>query len=189
MAQEGIAWLVAAFAAIVIVIRYSEPVYAVLPGIVFVLLYLLFRDPLRSGPPIALGVLSPVDGTVIEVGRVEKGESGEAVLSVEIEIDSLGTYTARAPVEGSIKEMDKKALWLRTDEGQDVFVRFSDYRFGLPPKSFARFGERLGQGQRCAYLRLTRLVEVQFPLDGKILVEKGQKVVAGVDVIGSVQRP
>ena len=188
MAQEGVFWLAAVFAVVIIVIRYSEPVLAVVPGIAFVLLYLLFRDPLRTAPPVALGVISPVDGKVTEVGRIEKGEAGVAVLSVEIEIDHFGTYTARAPVEGAIKEMDKKALWLHTDEGQDVFVRFSDYRFGLPPKSFARFGERLGQGQRCAYLRLTRLVEVQFPVDGKILVEKGQKVLAGVDVIGTVLR-
>jgi phosphatidylserine decarboxylase len=188
VAHEGVAWLIAVFAAAIMIAVYLGPAYSVLPGIAFVLLFLLFRDPLRTVPSVALGVVSPVDGTVTEVGRIEEGEAGVAVLRVQIEIDSFGTYTARAPVEGNIREMHKKALWLQTDEGQDVVIKFSDYRFGLPPKSFARFGERLGQGQRCAYLRLTRFVEVQFPVDGKILVETGQKVVAGVDVIGSVLR-
>jgi phosphatidylserine decarboxylase len=188
VAHEGVAWLAAVFTAAILVGVYLGLAYAVLPGIAFVLLFLLFRDPLRSVPSVALGVISPVDGTVTEVGRIEKGEAGVAVLRVQIEIDSFGTYTARAPVEGNIREMHKKALWLQTDEGQDVVIKFSDYRFGLPPKSFARYGERLGQGQRCAYLRFTRFVEVQFPVDGKILVEPGQKVVAGVDLIGSVLR-
>jgi hypothetical protein len=35
-------------------------------------------------------------------------------------------------------------------------------------------------------LRLTRFAEVQIPIDGKALVEPGQSVVAGVDVIGNV---
>jgi len=176
-------------AAVIVLIRYSNPAFALLPGIAFVLLFLLFRDPLRKVPSVALGVFSPVDGTVTALGPIEAGETGAEALRIEIEVDSFGTYTARAPVEGTIKEMGKKALWLQTDEGQDVVLKFSEYRFGLAPKSFARYGERLGQGQRCAYLRLTRFAEVQIPVDGKILVEIGQKVMAGTDVIGNVHKP
>jgi hypothetical protein len=90
-------------------------------------------------------------------------------------------------VEGSIKDLGKNALWLQTDEGENVVLKFSGYRLGLAPRSFAKFGERLGQGQRFAYLRLTRYAEVQLPADGKILVEVGQIVVAGTDVIGNVR--
>ena len=165
------------------------PWLALIPGTLFVFLFLVFRDPLRYVPSVALGVCSPVDGKVQEVGRVEKGAMGVPVLRIVIRVDSLGTYTARAPVEGYIKDLGKKALWIQTDEGQDVVLSFSGYRFGLAPKSFARFGERLGQGQRCAYLRLTRLAELQIPADGKILVEPGQTVVAGADVIGNVPSP
>jgi phosphatidylserine decarboxylase len=189
VAQEGVLWLILVFAACVILIRYFEPLFAAIPAVLFVVLFMVFRDPLRSVPSVALGVFSPVDGTVLEVGRVEAGEIGPAALRILIRIDSFGTYTARAPVEGTIKDLGKKALWIQTDEGQDVVLRFSGYRFGLAPKSFARFGERLGQGQRCAYLRLTRLAEVQFPADGRILVEVGQIVVAGTDVIGNVHKP
>jgi phosphatidylserine decarboxylase len=182
-------WLALALAAVIVLIRYSNPAFALLPGIAFVLLFLLFRDPLRKVPSVALGVFSPVDGTVTALGPIETSETGAEALRIEIEVDSFGTYTARAPVEGTIKEMGKKALWLQTDEGQDVVLKFSEYRFGLVPKSFARYGERLGQGQRCAYLRLTRFAEVQIPVDGKILVEIGQKVMAGTDVIANVHKP
>lgn len=182
-------WLLAAIVAVIVLIRYFEPAFAVIPAVLLVVFYMVFRDPLRSVPSVALGVFSPVDGRVLEVGRVEAGDTGQAALRILIEIDSFGTYTARAPVEGTIKNLGKNALWIQTDEGQDVVLRFSDHRFGLAPKSFARYGERLGQGQRCAYLRLTRLAEVQFPADGQILVEAGQSVVAGTDVIGNVHKP
>jgi len=189
VAQEGVPLLALAFAVAFLLIRYYEPWFAVIPGILFVLLYMVFRDPLRSVPSVALGVFSPVDGEVIEVERLEAGETGAPALRIVIRIDSLGTYTARAPVEGSIKDLGKKALWLRTDEGEDVVLKFSGFRFGLAPRSFAEYGGRLGQGQRFAYLRLTRFAEVQFPDDGKVLVETGQTVVAGTDVIGSVRGP
>jgi phosphatidylserine decarboxylase len=187
VAQEGLPLLAFAFVAAILLIRYFEPWYAVLPGILFVLLYMVFRDPLRSVPSVALGVFSPVDGTVIDVSRTESGAMGAPALRIVISIDSLGTYTARAPVEGSIKDLGRKALWLQTDEGEDVVLEFSGFRLGLAPRSFAKFGERLGQGQRFAYLRLTRTAEVQFPVDGKVLVEPGQTVVAGTDVIGNVR--
>jgi len=188
VAQEGLPWIIAAFAAAIIVIGYSNPILAVIPGLLIVLFFMIFRDPLRTVPSVALGVFSPVDGEVLEVGRIDRGYSGASALRILIKVDSLGTYTARAPVEGTIRDLGKKALMIQTDEGHNVVLRFSGYRFGLPPKSLARFGERLGQGQRCAFLRLTRLAEVQFPDGGKILVEAGQTVVAGTDVIGNLSK-
>jgi phosphatidylserine decarboxylase len=189
VAQEGLPWIIAAVAAVLILIRYFDPLLAVIPGLLIVLFFMVFRDPLRELPSVALGVFSPVDGKVLEVGRVDRGDCGAPALRILIKVDSLGTYTARAPVEGTIRDLGKKGLMIQTDEGHDVVLKFSGYRFGLPPKSFARIGERLGQGQRCAFLRLTRLAEVQFPEGGKILVEAGQTVVAGEDVIGSLSKP
>ena len=173
----------------ILLIRYSDPWFALVPAGLIVLLYLIFRDPHRSVPSIALGVFSPVDGEVISVDQIERGETGEAALQVVISVDSLGTYTARSPVEGTIRELGGKALWLETDEGDNVVLKFSGYRLGLAPRSFAKFGERLGQGQRCAYLRLTRTAEVQIPVNGRVSVEPGQTLIAGTDVIGNLPSP
>lgn len=189
VAQEGLPFLAVALAMVVLLIRYYEPWIAVVPAAAFFLLFFLFRDPHRVVPSVALGVVSPVDGEVVETGRIDKGDIGVEVLRVIIRIDSLGSYTARCPAEGKIMDLGKNALWVQTDEGDDVVLKFHGYRFGLPPKSFARMGERLGQGQRCAYLRLARLAEVQWPVTGNIQVECGQKVTAGADVIGSVPNP
>lgn len=186
VAQEGLPFLAIALSTVVGAMHYLGPGYSLLPALVFVFLLLLFRDPPRLVQSVALGVVSPVDGQVVSVDKVDSGELETAVHRIVIRIDSLGTYTVRSPVEGKIKDPGSNALWLQTDEGDDVILRFSGYRLGLAPRSFARIGERLGQGQRCAYLRLARLAEVQLPIAGKVLVTEGQTVVAGSDVIATV---
>ena len=80
-------------------------------------------------------------------------------------------------------------LWVRTDEQDDVILQFTGHRFGLAPRAFLRFGERVGQGQRCAYLRLTRMAEVQLPLAARIQVAQGQRVSAGSDVLAKLPPP
>ncbi|NCF74258.1 MAG: hypothetical protein GWP67_12230 [Gammaproteobacteria bacterium] len=189
IAQEGVPWMLISIAAALLLFGYADAWYALAPAVLTIFLYLIFRDPDRSVSSVALGVFSPVDGEVVLVEQIEQGETGEAAIRIVINVDSFGTYTARSPVEGSIKDLGKNALWLQTDEGEDVILQFSGHRFGLAPRAFAKFGERLGQGQRCAYLRLVRTAEVQLPADGKALVEVGQTVVAGTDVIGNIPSP
>ena len=183
-----------------LVYRYGDAVYALLPAALLVLLYLIFRDPRRVIPAVPLGVVSPVDGRVTNVDLVDRGVLQGEAHRIFITIDALGTYTARCPVEGNIKDLNTlaadtvvdyrtNALWVQTDEGDDVVLQFQNYRFGLAPASFVRYGERLGQGQRCAYLRLTRIAEVHLPIESKILVEPGQRVTAGVDLIAKLPPP
>ena len=186
VAQEGLPFIAIAIFALIWLIRDHEYWYAVVPALALVFLYLLFRDPLRVVPSVALGVVCPVDGEVVRIDKVHNTEPHSVAIRIVIRVNSLGTYTARSPVEGKIMDLGSNALWVQTDEGDDVVLQFSGHRFGLAPRSFARFGERLGQGQRCAYLRLTRLAEVRLSVDAKVFVEQGQAVVAGVDVIAAV---
>ncbi len=168
------------------------------PAAVFAALYLVFRDANRLVPPSALGVVSPVDGEVVAVDVAEGGVLQGRAQRIVIRIDGLGTYTARSPVEGRVRDLQtteraadypRNALWLRTDEGDDVVLKFSGYRFGLPPRSLARYGERLGQGARCAYLRLTRFAELHLPDTSRVLVEPGQVLRAGSDLIARLPPP
>lgn len=195
VAREGIPYLALTLALAALLYRYCSAGYAVIALCIFGLLLLLFRDPRRSSPAVALGVVSPVDGEVVKVETTSQcAVQGEAY-RVEIRINSLGTYTARSPVEGRIMDLGSRieelgadcptnALWLQTDEGDNVVLQFRDYRFGLAPQGFLRFGERVGQGHRFANLRLAGLVELYLPISTRIEVAEGQKVVAGMDLIG-----
>lgn len=197
VAREGIPFLLASLILIWAAWRYLPDAWMALPIALTVVLFLVFRDPVRSIPPSALGVVSPVDGKVVEVETVEGGTLLGKAHRIVIEVDALGTYTARSPVEGTVRNLSSaaggrpvdyatNALWIRTDEGDDVVMGFRGHRFGLPPRALIRYGERLGQGQRCAYLRLVRFVELHVPFEGKVRAEAGQAVVAGSDLVGSV---
>jgi phosphatidylserine decarboxylase len=197
VAREGLPWLILVVAIFGFMLEYAAPVYLIIPVVVFIWLFAIFRDPRRSIPAIPLGLVSPVDGTVIEVGLTDNSVLGGEAHRIVIEIDSLGTYTARCPVEGKIMDFRgdgelesvrklSGGLWIQTDEGDDVVLQFKLHRFGLAPLAFLRFGERIGQGQRCAYLRLTKVAELQFPIHGRMLVEPGQRVLAGCDVLGKL---
>lgn len=197
VAQEGIPFLILALVLVWLAWRYLPPAWMALPVAAFVVLFLVFRDPVRAIPSSALGIVSPVDGTVTEVGTLAEGTLQGEARRIVIRIDPMGTYTARSPVEGLVKSLAKRAageavdyptnaLWIQTDEGDDVVMSFHGFPFRVPPRALVRYGERLGQGQRCAYLRLARYVELHLPGDSKIVAEEGRTVVAGTDLLGTV---
>ena len=194
IATEGIPFILLNLLACVLVWRYLHLVWLIVPGISLVLVFLVFRDPHRSIPAAPLGIVSPVDGTVELVEQIDSGALQGSAHRILIRINALGTYTARCPTEGMIMDLNSiagdkvvdyrtNALWVRTDEGDDVVLQFRGYRYGLAPKPFIRFGERIGQGARCAYLRLTRVAELHLPISSKVLVEEGQDVAAGADIV------
>jgi phosphatidylserine decarboxylase len=200
VAREGLPFLALTAALIVFLLRYADAFLVLIPVVVLVLLFLLFRDPLRDVPPVALGIVSAVDGEVIEVETTDRCVVQGEAYRVRIRIDALGTYTARSPIEGRVMDLHSRvegvgpecpanALWVESDEGSSVVLQFHEYRFGIPPKSFVKLGERVGQGSRCAYIRLARFAEIYLPVDGKVYVEPGQTVVAGDDLIGAVPHP
>ncbi|ANO51671.1 phosphatidylserine decarboxylase [Woeseia oceani] len=194
VAREGLPYLLASLALLAVAWNLGGWHYALPIALFSVWLYCIFRDPRRPVPPAPLGVVSPVDGKVLEIGTVDCGTEHGDVQRILIKVDSFGPYTARCPAEGTVMdlscelpdgqpEISGSGLWMRTDEGADVLLQFHGHRFGLAPRAFARYGERIGQGQRCAYLRLTRFAEVRVPRDSRVLVEAGQRVRAGADLI------
>jgi len=200
IAQEGVPFVLVSILLCWLAWRYLGIVW--LGGAIglLVIVSLIFRDPRRQIPAVPLGVVSPVDGQVVAVDLVDKGVLQGEEQRIVIRINSLGTYTARCPIEGKILDLKSvssergsdyrtNALWVQTDEGDNIVLQFRGYRFGFAPKSFVRFGERLGQGSRCAYLRLARFAEVHVSIDAKILVEPGQKVVAGCDLLSKLPHP
>lgn len=200
VAQEGIPFLLLNVLGCWLAWRYLDIYWFTAACVLFVWLFLIFRDPRRVIPASPLGVVSPVDGIVEKIEFLEQGTVQGRAHRLLIRIDALGTYTARSPVEGNVMDLNSisgdkvvdyrtNALWVQTDEEDDVVLQFRGYRFGLPPASLMRYGERLGQGARCAYLRLTRFAELHLPAESRVLVEEGQRVVAGVDLVARLTHP
>lgn len=169
--------------------------YLVLPSLVLLLLLvLLFRDPPRDVPSKPLAVVSPVDGKVLSVEPTDKGALQREAMRIVIAVTPVGAYSARSPTEGKVLNlMDNLAdgsrlsgvggLWVRTDERDDVVVLMRGPTGWASPRSFVGYGERLGQGQRFAFNRLARRVEVYVPVNSRMQVKAGDRVVAGEDIL------
>ena len=194
VAGEGVPVLVALAALVAAAWYFGAWGYALLAAALLALGFLAFRDPKREIATAPLGVVSPVDGRVVEAGDTHAGVLGGQVHRIVIRVNPFGTYTARCPVEGKVMDLhceragdaaasDAGGLWLLTDEGEDVLLRFRGHRFGLVPEAIVRYGARVGQGQRCAYLRWTRFADVELPAAGRVAVSEGQQVEAGSDVL------
>lgn len=162
--------------------------------------YLVFRDPRRGVATAPLGVVSPVDGRVLEAEATEEGVLNVKVQRIVIRVSPFGTYTARAPAEGKVMDLHCDldsgerprvggGLWVKTDEGDDVVLRFRGHRFGLVPAAIVGYGSRVGQGQRCAYLRWTRFADLELPETARVMVSAGQHVTAGTDVLAELSAP
>ena len=197
IATEGIPFVIVVLVLLGISLKFDSVLAALALALLFALLVLIFRDPLRSVPAVPLGVVSPVDGVIADVGLTDKSVLNGEAHRVIIRVNSFGTYTARSPIEGKIMEIGDVAqprrrgrrttgLWVQSDEGDDVVLHFHSNRFGFAPRAFSRFGERVGQGQRCAYLRLTKFAEVQLPISARVLVSPGERVVAGQSMLAKL---
>ncbi len=194
IAREGWPWLLGVIVLAIALWRLQVPLGAGIAAATAVLLFLLFRDPARSIPALPLGVLAPVDGRILEVAEVQDEVLRGAWLRLRIRTSRRGAYTVRAPIEGTILEvgeralpgLDAQGLWLRSEEDDDVVLLFPTRLPGLTPKAFVRYGERVGQGQRFAYLRLAPIAELYLPPGTRLQVRVGERVLAGSAVIGEL---
>jgi len=164
---------------------FLNPEWVVLFAVLAFAFMIKFRDPERDFDSEPLGVVSPVDG-IVEL--VEKGER----VRIRIRLPIFGCYSARAPVEGKVSDHPKLAngsprgLHLLTDEGDEVTLVLNTAPSFARPRAMLGYGARVGQGQRCAWLRLARIAEIYLPAGSRVLVEPGRRVLAGSELIATL---
>lgn len=165
----------------------------------------LFRDPHRRVLAHPLGVISPVDAVVNAVGVAHDPCLDREALRIRLCMDLTSVYSVRAPIEGRIAqrwqeklignrcadgddndEYDDYGIWIQSDEKDDVILLMPG---GLPfrhPRFYAHAGERVGQGQRCGFIRFGSRVDLLVPRSARLGVEVGQRVRAGESVLASL---
>lgn len=195
VAREGWLFIAATLLGLVLAVRYESLPLLLLMLIALGLLIGLFRDPQRDVPPKPLAVVAPVDGRVLSVLPTDRGMLDREAVRIVMSVNNMGAYTARSPAEGkALNLLDNLTegsrllgiggLWLRTDERDDIVMLLRGLRWLGKPEAFIRYGERVGQGQRCAYLRLARRAEVFLPMTARVEVKEGDRVCAGETVLG-----
>lgn len=185
LAVEG--WIIVLVLALLAALLFGSawPGSALVPLLLLGLALLRYRDPERAVPSDPLGVLSPVDGTVVDI------DNGPEGLRIVIRIAAFGAYVLRAPTEGNVVDPGSLSaghgLAIRTDEGEEVLVRLLGPGW-LPPAATVDYDQRLGQGQRCGLRRGARAAEIWLPAGSHSAVQRGDTTFAGESVLGHFHR-
>jgi phosphatidylserine decarboxylase len=178
--------------ATVIVIPFQQYVSAAL-GILTVFLICVFRDPERM---IGKGVVSPADGTVRAVDR-EKG-------LVSIYLALRNVHVTRAPLECVVQNAlhkvgthrpafsestpsnERLEMSLMTKIGAVSIVEMTG-AFSRRIVPYVKEGQELGKGSKLSLIRFGSRVDLYLPPSSvSIVVDKGQKLRAGVTCVAEV---
>lgn len=174
--------------------------------VLFVFTLFFFRDPARSHSAAANQVISPADGVVVHVGRAEHQDmpGGEAML-VSIFMSLFNVHVNRAPIDGEViisRHVDgqyamanlEKASHL--NERQEVLLKEPGGKLVMVVQVAGMVARRIecelspGQtvqkGQRYGMIRFGSRLDVYLPMDSRPTVARGEKVKAGVTVIGEL---
>ncbi len=157
----------------------------------------LFRDPPREVPSLPLAVVCPADGRVLQAGEAHDPYLDRPARHVELALSPVGSYVVRSPIEGNITErwyrdqdladaVDAYAVSIRTDEDDEVVVEMRRQHAWQGLSCHAWVGERVGQGQRCGFLRFGARLCVYLPAGCHLEVEPGQRVKSGRDVLATL---
>ena len=205
IAREGWMWIM--FATIAAAVGYFFISWLSMPlWLIVLLLLFIFRDPACVVPSAPLGVVSPVAGEVLRVETVVDEYCGRSAICISIGMSLTNVYSMRSPIEGKIMQqwlaVPRKirfqnaeaeeshvktfAQWIQSDEGDDVVMVIEQGLLTSRPQCYAHSGERIGQGQRCGYIRFGARVHVLVPETTRINVAVGDLVYAGSDIIGTL---
>lgn len=194
IAREGMAPLLAAIIAGVLVLHFNGLMLS-LPFWVFALLILLlFRDPERDTPSQPLAVLSPADGKVTSISTVQDPYLLRQSVRVMIHMSLYGVFTTRSPIEGKVLEPpnypvdnnEPHGVWLQSAEGDDIVMVMSRGPLKNAPRCYIRIGDRIGQGKRCGFVHLGGRVDLYLPENSRLVVAEGDTVQGGTDIIAKL---
>ena len=180
-------------------------------GLVFVFLAFaflgFFRDPERVPPGGEGLILSPADGRVLGIKRVEKERLFEGTETrVSIFMSPLNVHVNRAPVQGMVEEVryqkgsffaayreeasennEKNALRIVDGKGRKFAVVQIAGALARRIVCYVEKGDSLELGQRFGLIMFGSRVDLFLPPGSRVDVVQGQRVRAGETVIGRLQ--
>src|SRR6476469_10009828 len=182
---------------------------AALLTLLFLFLVNFFRDPHRAGSERHVDVLSPADGTVVQIKDVADGEVWPGLTKqVSIFMSVFDVHVNRAPISGKIvhyrytpgKKIAAFAEKSSTENEQNLIV-IEDGRGGkLAFKQIAgllarrivfdkKEGDEVVRGERVGMIKFGSRVDIFFPAGADIKVKMREKVKVGLTVIAEIGEP
>jgi phosphatidylserine decarboxylase len=165
-----------------------------------------FRDPERKSPQGEKLLLAPADGKILLIEEVDRTPfSTEQAIKISIFMSVFNCHVNRVPHDGRIEnivyrpgkfipadrgsasaENEQNALLLVTETGQSIgFVQVA----GLIARRivcWVRIGDRVKKGDRFGLIQFGSRVDLYLPPLTRLQVRRGDKVKAGLTIIGEL---
>ena len=178
-----------------------------LAGVAFLLTLNFFRDPDRTTPPGNNIIVSPADGTVVEVKEVAEDIylKGTAV-QISIFMSPLDVHVNRIPVSGKVGYFDYvKGKYFAAFEdkasldNEQTHIGIDNGSYKVFFKQIAGFiarrivcnlkvGDNVVEGKRFGMIKFGSRVDVFVPKNSDIKVSIGGKTMAGESVLAVVRK-
>ena len=179
---------------------------AIILGLLALFLINFFRDPRRAGSEHRVDVLSPADGTVVQIKDVAEGEVWEGLTKqISIFMSVFDVHVNRAPITGRIvhyrynlgKKIAAFAEKSSSENEQNLIVIEDSHGARVAFKQIAgllarrivfdkKEGDEVVRGERIGMIKFGSRVDVFFPPDAVIKVEMRAKVKVALTVIAEV---
>ena len=204
IAREGIVYILVPGAVTVLLLILGLWPIAIPFAIVTAFMAYFFRDPKREPPKDPHLVVSPADGRVTRVKRIEEGNQQSAML-VSIFLSPLDVHINRAPIAGEITNVayTRGKFLMATDENASLVneqnaLTIRGEKITVVCKQIAgilarriicwkQAGERVSLGERFGLIKFSSRTDLLLPPQVEVLVQQGARVRGGVTVIGRIR--
>lgn len=180
---------------------------AIILGALAAFLLNFFRDPLRRGSTREVDVLSPADGTVVQIKDLEEGAVVWPGLTKQISIfmSVFDVHVNRAPISGRIVHYrynpgKKIAAFAEKSsiENEQNLVVIDDGRAAVAFKQIAgllarrivfdlKEGDTVARGERVGMIKFGSRVDLFLPPHAEIRVALREKVKVGLTVLAHLE--
>lgn len=165
-----------------------------------------FRDPHRNIPQAAGLVVSPADGKVTEIAKIQTPDGERLRLSIFLSV--FNVHVNRSPVAGTVLGVTyQRGLYLnamnpdsadKNEQNTVVIGTAEGYQIsfkqiaGLLARRIVfnkREGHRVERGERVGLIKFGSRTDLLLPGDFEVLVQKGQRVKGGATVLARQPEP
>jgi phosphatidylserine decarboxylase len=190
-------------AAVLVFLVTGNWVWAIAPVLLACFFFWFFRDPKRPVPVEAGLVVSPADGKITEVARIQTPGGERIRLSIFLSV--FDVHVNRSPIAGRVREVryqkgqylnalnpdsaEKNEQNIVTVQGEEFDVSFKQIAGLLARRIVFRFrvGDFVERGERVGLIKFGSRVDVVLPGHAHIRVVLGQRVKGGASVLADIQ--
>jgi phosphatidylserine decarboxylase len=190
-------------AAVLVFLVTGNWIWAIVPVLLACFFLWFFRDPQRPVPVEAGLVVSPADGKITEVARIQTPDGERIRLSIFLSV--FDVHVNRSPIAGTVRQVRyQKGEYLNalnpasaarnehnlvTVQGDEFDVTFKQIAGVLARRIVFRFrvGDFVERGQRVGLIKFGSRVDVLLPGHAHVRVVLGDRVKGGASILADIQ--